>query len=340
MIQIQWEFLTIQTNISKEGNNYLEEKNESYRRMRIIYNNMIGTFITNQCVDEDFLIKKAFENLYPLDGLKISFSSHQFNSDNLHRKHIDGPNDRLSVLSSTKEEIRYSLVTSSDGNIREKIINNWYEYDYLNPKVIAEELKLTVTACINSVANLPWLFTPYAASKLLHSLLLNIIIGNTNLDFSLGNLIIKDPGTYSNFDFEGTKVKAITFVENGKLITPAYDLFTAKKRKVEATGHGGLNGTSIQNLIVDSEELDMDRVLEDNNHVLLIYDVNLINNDLKTKYVILTFYGLGSYMYKIVDIEKLLNKGKWIGTISMGIKPFKIKWLLLTKPLFIFDYFQ
>lgn len=49
---------------------------------------------------------------------------------------------------------------------------------------------------------------------------------------------------------------------------------------------------------------------------------------------------LGSYMYKIVDIEKLFNKGKWIGTISMGIKPFKIKWLLLTKPLFIFDYFQ
>ncbi len=66
MIQIQWEFLTVQTNISKEGNNYLEEKNESYRRMRIIYNNMIGTFITNQCVDEDFFNKKKLLKIYIL----------------------------------------------------------------------------------------------------------------------------------------------------------------------------------------------------------------------------------------------------------------------------------
>lgn len=117
-----------------------------------------------------------------------------------------------------------------------------------------------------------------------------VYIANQDLDI-LGDLTIRDRAINFNFDFEGTKTKPIIFLKEGKLITPAYDLFTAKKEKCKSTGHGGLNGVSIRDLYIESPDNftnpRIDKITE-NRNVLLINDINIVNNDLRTGHMILS----------------------------------------------------
>ncbi|MFE7114112.1 hypothetical protein ACFU99_01635 [Streptomyces sp. NPDC057654] len=97
-----------------------------------------------------------------------------------------------------------------------------------------------------------WLIPPHALSQVLLQPILNALTGRTRLDH-WPHTSLSDPAWHRGTDYEGTPRTPTTFADHGTLRTHVTDRATAWTHRTHSSGHSGLSGPVVRDLVLAPE---------------------------------------------------------------------------------------
>ena len=174
-----------------------------------------------------------------------------------------------------------------------------------------------------------WLFPPCVLAKLYAEPLLTGLTGGPAVTWPRVDLV--DPGWDGGTDVEGTSRTPVRFTESGELRLYAVDRRAAALRGQPLTGHGGLSGPVVRDLVVGPDAAghplpaaativrDAECVASDQGGRNALIAVRLFS-DVQDKF--------GVLLPRLCD---LLDAGRWCGPWQRGSGAWTSRWLTLER---------
>lgn len=197
----------------------------------------------------------------------------------------------------------------------------------------------------------PWLFSPLALSGIALEKWYNCLTNENSeiITFPRG-VWIKDRGFGLPTDFEGSTKQPITFVEDGQLITKAYDMYSSEMFKTQPTRHNSIYGISIEDMLVEPAPTSqlLDELTFSQKSYIIITDAYCFPNDNQIEYfIVITLLNKikkcsrefsKSVLVKLSSINNLFEKGILCGPVQCGRYPWSSPWLEIQNPLSLFQH--
>ena len=265
------------------------------------------------------------------------------------------------VIEIQKNRIRFQLRTGSGQdysgeNVRETMTMGISHCSSISPVVrldshndIADPLEVIRTAAIIEDDIRPeskWLFNPTALSKIFLDEWYKFLVSDKAHPIIWPpGIFIKDRGLGTSIDLEGTLRRPVEFVHCGQNITKAYDLHSADTVGCKSTGHGGIWGRTIDDLIVGSEAPSLTSKQNSANPgpFVVIIGAHMFQSDGNCdKIVALTQMKplredgqeplVVDRIARIRSGNQLFKDISWCGPVQAGISPWVSRWAVLDDP--------
>lgn len=179
-----------------------------------------------------------------------------------------------------------------------------------------------------------WLIPPHVLSQLMMEPMLNAIVGRSRLrKWPAGTLF--DPGWGGGFDYEGNARLSTVFSQAGTLLMRATDRRTAWAHGLSSTGHAGLTGPVVRDLVVAGNRPADDAMPPG---TLVAGATCLAREDdgrspvLGLRLVDKAGGALPPVVVTLDDLADLLDAGNWHGPCQRGIGPWTSRWLAIGVP--------
>jgi hypothetical protein len=181
-----------------------------------------------------------------------------------------------------------------------------------------------------------WLLSPPAVSGLLLQHWLGQIVHPDGGDRLPRGVDLSDAG-HGGLDLEGTPRRPTTFVRRGKLVKRPLDRVTAAQLGESPTGHGGLEGMTIEDLTVeDVGRSDLYRSAGLEAHVVSATRSRPGHTTQDGELAQLTFLspasGSISLVMRLRPAWWMAHPMLWVGTTQRGLGAWRSPWLVIDNP--------
>jgi hypothetical protein len=378
-----WEILEINVEVEKRktfsGNlsqyEIREFKRKRLSRLRVIVDGRLGVDISARRISSlDEQLDRAIRNA--MQGLKVNFTFGQGMSLARDKFLATRPSSALEwsnlqhpeVLEIERQDIEFNLRTQSGQNAfcnSSRTIATFgvqYNTQYTFPITRLdthsstsdplEILRNVKTLPVNNETEIfsnPWLISPLALSAIALEELYNYLTTDSSDAKTLPQgLWIQDRGLGTQTDLEGTIRCPVTFVQDGQLLTKAHDLYSAEISATQPTGHGGIFGRVIEDMLVGPAPTLLEEKLAPSgeSYVIVINAHCFLGNSQTERLVALSLMQSittgclkkppVTIFVRLCSIVKLFRKARWCGSIQRGIGPWSSSWLEITDPLSLF----
>lgn len=176
-----------------------------------------------------------------------------------------------------------------------------------------------------------WLIPPIVLSQLLLDPLLNAVTGRAQLRRWPSDSLV-DPAWGGGQDYEGTPRLPTVLAHHGALITLAADRRSAWARGTQPTGHSGLGGAVIRDLVMIGRCPAMNTLPPG----AIVAQATRMASGLcgdDTMFALRTLNPRGiaeePALITVRDVADLLDAGTWCGPFQRGLGPWTSRWLAI-----------